>query len=75
MTHINDGHEVETWLDHIVCTRGFYALVDSIKIDQSILSSDHFPTVANVNIQMCENVCQVSDAEQRMRCVVRLGFT
>ena len=53
-THVNDGHGTESWLDHIVCTRGFLDVINSVEIDHSILSSDHFPVSININLGGCK---------------------
>ena len=36
VTHVNDGHGTESWLDHIVCTKGFLDVFSTIRIDNSI---------------------------------------
>ena len=50
-THVNDGHGTESWLDHIVCTKGFLKIINDIDIDHSILSSDHFPVSVKIDLQ------------------------
>ena len=52
-THFNDGHSTESWLDHIVCTEGFKEVIIGVGIDQSILSSDHFPVFMKIKIRDC----------------------
>ena len=53
-THINDGHGTESWLDHIVCTQAFLGIINVVGIDHSVLSSDHFPLFAKIDIQGCD---------------------
>ena len=50
VTHVNDAHGTESWLDHIVCTKGAYGLIQAIDIRYSISSSDHFPMTAELRI-------------------------
>ena len=46
VTHVNDGHGTESWLDHVVCTKAAFDLIQSIDICYTIASSDHFPVTA-----------------------------
>ena len=55
-THVNDGHDTESWLDHIICTKVFFDMIENIGINYSIHSSDHFPLFIHININGC-NVC------------------
>lgn len=48
VTHVNNGHGTEGWLDHVICTNGFHSLLSEIGICHSVLSSDHFPIFAKI---------------------------
>lgn len=50
-THINDGSSTESWLDHILCTNGSFSIIDDVRIDLSIASSDHFPISLKLQLQ------------------------
>ena len=49
VTHVNEGHGTESWLDHVVCTKGASQFIQGIGICYSIASSDHFPVCANLH--------------------------
>ena len=55
ISHINDGSSSESWLDHIVCTDGFYSLLQDVGIDLSISSSDHFPIFVRLELPYLNN--------------------
>ena len=65
ITHINDGSSTESWLDHIVCTDGFYSLLRGVGIDLSIASSDHFPLFLKLDVS---NLNNSSDSSKNYRC-------
>ena len=52
VTHVNDGYGTESWLDHIVCTKGFLDVFSRIRIDNTILSADHFPVCIKIIVQV-----------------------
>ena len=69
-THVNDGHGTESWLDHIVCTKGFLEIISGVGIDHSVLSSDHFPVFMKIIIQGCDINSDTSDVTMDERWVV-----
>ena len=74
MTHVNDGHGTESWLDHVVCTKGFTEVINAVEIDYSILSSDHFPVSIIVDVQGCEINCDTHATCMDDRWVVDWGL-
>ena len=56
ITHVNDGSNTESWLDHIVCTDGFYSCIQGAGIDLTVTSSDHFPISINIGGQFTQNL-------------------
>ena len=69
-SHMNDGHGTESWLDHIVCTRGFMDLISGVGIDRSVMCSDHFPMFIKIDTQNCDINSEVSGAGLGERWVV-----
>ena len=53
VTHFNDGHGTESWLDHVVCTKGAVNLISDIVIDCAVCGSDHFPIVTTIPVPCC----------------------
>ena len=64
VTHINDGTGTESWIDHIVCTNSFYSLIRAVRIDVSILSSDHFPMCFDVELSATSDCSNLYDGAQ-----------
>ena len=48
VTHVNDGHGTESWLDHIIKTKGAFEFIQNINVCYSVVSSDHFPLYASL---------------------------
>ena len=70
VTHVNDGHDTESWLDHFIFTQGFYALIREITIDYSIICSDHFPLSALLRLADSFSVSYSSAISDDSRWVV-----
>lgn len=67
VTHVNEGSNSESWIDHIICTDGFCSLLDGVKIDTSIASSDHFPirmALKSLGSNNCSDRCRVSECDR-----------
>ena len=69
-THMNDSHSTESWLDHIVCTKGFMDFIGGVGINRSVLCSDHFPMFIKIDIQNGGISSEVSGAGLDERWVV-----
>ena len=64
VTHFNDGHGTESWLDHVVCTKGAVTLISDIVIYCTVCGSDHFPIVTTIAVPCCtEPVTSNQEAE------------
>lgn len=72
VTHLNDGHGSESWLDHIVCTQAFHSLLTTMGIRYDIMSSDHFPIFASIATDSCPSPVQPNKScpEDRDRWLV-----
>ena len=49
-TYLSDSHNSTSWLDHLVCTTSAHKLVDHISINYSMVTSDHLPLIAHINL-------------------------
>ena len=56
VTHVNEGHGTESWLDHVVCSKGAFEFIDNISISYHIVSSDHFPMTAVLTLPSVEPI-------------------
>ena len=66
-THVNEGSDTESWIDHIVCTDGFYSILRDVRIDMSVASSDHFPISMDLKLLAsndCDNLHKVSGCDR-----------
>ena len=65
VTHVNDGSSGESWIDHIVCTDGFYSLLCGVSIDSTIVSSDHFPVMLQFDPGKSNGLADVNMKKER----------
>ena len=64
ITHTNDGSCTESWIDHIVCTKSLYSLVRAVRVDVSIMSSDHFPVCCDLEIMTTDPIPDSHEAAE-----------
>jgi exonuclease III len=50
VTYNNVSLGTASWLDHLVSTSSMHALIDSVSVDSSYITSDHFPLSAKLNL-------------------------
>lgn len=50
-TYLSDAHHSVSWLDHIVTTCNGHELIHNVCVDNSFISSDHFPLSFDINIR------------------------
>lgn len=50
-TFYSNAHDSESWLDHIVTTKSGYNLISNMKVENSYISSDHFPLFMSLDIE------------------------
>ena len=65
ITHLNDGHGTGSWLDHVICSSEFFDSIVDIRIDNTILSSDHFPLTAKIRLELSAPLDAVSAPPDR----------
>jgi exonuclease III len=49
-TYLSDAHRCTSWLDHLICTRNAHSLISSMHVRYDIVSSDHLPLCAQINL-------------------------
>ena len=53
---VNDGVQVNSWLDHIVASNDFHSCISNIDIIYDISDEDHIPIKMNVNSDCIPNL-------------------
>ena len=56
VTHVNEGHGTESWLDHVVCSKSASELIDNVIISYHLAGSDHFPMTAVLKLPASESM-------------------
>ena len=49
-TFYSEAHDSTAWLDHLVSSSSFHSLIENIYVDNSLVSSDHFPIFVHLNV-------------------------
>ena len=49
-TFVSSAHNTVAWLDHIISTHSLHALISSVSVNHSYISSDHFPLFAKLDL-------------------------
>ena len=50
-TCYSDSHDTVTWLDHLVSTHNLHSLIRRIWVDNTLVTSDHFPLFAEISLK------------------------
>ena len=62
-TNVSDAHSTASWLDHNICSHGINSKVTSMNILNKMLSSDHLPLQAEIDVDfICVFNCIDVDA-------------
>ena len=52
-TFFSEAHDSVAWLDHVVSTQHFHSLIKRIWVDNSTVTSDHFPVFTELCVFVC----------------------
>ena len=54
-TYYSEAHHSVSWIDHILTTVSGHSLIDSVTVDNTFISSDHFPVTMKINASLSMN--------------------
>ncbi len=68
-TFYSEAHDTVAWLDHVISTTSFHSSIDSIWVDNTFVTSDHFPLFITISIEniMHDSATDKEEVHQKMR--------
>ena len=71
-TFFSEAHNSVAWLDHVVSTSSFHSNIDDMWIDNSYVTSDHFPLFIVYNIP--HDILKSTPVTGKQRCTIRQPY-